>query len=91
VRYQDPVLVGRIATASSRINQRFLPKPQFEQLQSIAECRGALGVQVAHSGTVAGLLFDPSDPHTNAAAARAWDDMVGLGLSRTYRFRTAPA
>lgn len=58
VRYQDPDCLGRAATASAWISQRRLPKQRFEQAIAIAQCAGACGVQVAHSGSLLGVLFD---------------------------------
>lgn len=58
----DLALLGRISTESARHNQRILPKEEFSELETIAEQTGAAGVQVAHSGNVAGLLFDPTAP-----------------------------
>lgn len=54
----DPALLGRVATASSRINQRFLVCGGFDELVGICRRTGGVGVQVAHSGTVAGVIFD---------------------------------
>jgi L-threonine kinase len=68
VRRGDRTLIGRAATLSARVNQRILPKPHLGELIAIAEAHGAYGVNVAHSGTVAGLLFDPG---VEADAARA--------------------
>jgi uncharacterized protein involved in propanediol utilization len=59
VEDQDPALLGRVATASTIITQRHRPKRFMPQLLRIAKESGAAGVQVAHSGTVAGFLFDP--------------------------------
>jgi uncharacterized protein involved in propanediol utilization len=59
VETQDPALLGRVATASTTITQRHRPKRLMPELLRIARESGAVGVQVAHSGTVAGLLFDP--------------------------------
>jgi uncharacterized protein involved in propanediol utilization len=60
VKNQDPQLLGKVATASSQINQRHLAKPRFDEIVEIAERFGACGVQVAHSGTLMGLMFDPT-------------------------------
>jgi uncharacterized protein involved in propanediol utilization len=54
----DAALLGRVATASSRINQRFLKAGNFDELVEVCRIVGGVGVQVAHSGTVAGVLFD---------------------------------
>ncbi len=54
-------LVGRAATASARINQQLLAKPELERVIDLGERFGALGVCVAHSGTAMGVLFAPGE------------------------------
>ncbi|HVG44233.1 MAG TPA: hypothetical protein VM890_05860 [Longimicrobium sp.] len=71
VERQDAALLGRVATASTLITQRHRPKRQMPQLLRLAEEVGALGVQVAHSGTVAGLLFEPGGAAERIERARA--------------------
>ena len=56
----DTKLLGRVATASALINQRYLPKRELDSLIALSEDVGAVGVQVAHSGTVSGVIFDAS-------------------------------
>lgn len=58
IEQQDPVLLGRVATASTLITQRHRPKPRMTEILHLADEVRALGVQIAHSGTVAGLLFE---------------------------------
>lgn len=70
VAVQDPWSIGQVATASARLHQRYLPKPGLERIFALAEALGALGVQVAHSGTVAGVLFDRADPRREAKLER---------------------
>lgn len=79
----DVRLLGRVTTASARINQRFLPKPQLEQLHQLCLGHGGCGVQVAHSGTVAGLLFDPARPGVQDDVRRCRDQLAGMGLPVT--------
>ena len=88
VRRQDPALLGRVATASTLITQRHRPKRFMPQLLRIARATGALGVQVAHSGTVAGLLFSPGAGGAEGIA-RAGRALRRLGL-RAWEFSTAP-
>ncbi|MDD5037585.1 MAG: hypothetical protein PHE55_22890 [Methylococcaceae bacterium] len=57
----DAEAIGHVATASARINQRFLNKPHLEEIEAIGRRYGALGIQVAHSGTAMGLLFRQGD------------------------------
>jgi uncharacterized protein involved in propanediol utilization len=67
VRQQDPRLIGRVATASARISQRRLANPRLEAVLDLAAAHGACGVQVAHSGTLMGVLFDADE---NGVATR---------------------
>lgn len=69
VRQQDPRLLGRVATVSAMISQRHLPKPAFEAIRQMADDCGACGVQVAHSGTLMGILLDATRPRNSATAA----------------------
>ncbi|MGK6317443.1 GHMP family kinase ATP-binding protein [Neorhizobium sp. DT-125] len=73
--------LGRVATASALINERFLPKPGLRELQTIARRHDACGLQVAHSGTMAGLLFDPQDDRApeNMHLATKAIDALGFG------------
>ncbi len=88
VKTGDPTLIGRVATASARLSQRHLPKPGFEDILNIATATGALGVQVAHSGTVAGLLFDPRNPATARRVSEATTRLEAIGLPPRLHFRT---
>lgn len=69
IRQQDPGLIGRVATASARISQRHLAKPCFETVVKLAQEHGACGIQVAHSGTLMGVLFDGDERGVVARAA----------------------
>lgn len=77
VRQQDPRLLGRVATLSACINQRRLCKPEFETVLSISREQGAFGIQVAHSGTLIGLMLD-AEVATNADRVAA----IGRSLAR---------
>ncbi|HEX8273749.1 MAG TPA: hypothetical protein VF615_14020 [Longimicrobiaceae bacterium] len=85
VEQQDPALLGRVATASTTLMQRHRPKRFMPELLRLARETGALGVQVAHSGTVAGLLFEPD----GRAAERMEQARAGLhriGLHGSWEF-----
>lgn len=81
VRYQDATCLGRAATASARISQRHLPKEHFDQVLAIAEDAGACGVQVAHSGSLIGILFDRTGKNLKRRAGRV------AGLAKRLGFR----
>jgi uncharacterized protein involved in propanediol utilization len=83
VAKSDVALLGRVATASARINQRYLPKPQLELLVRLCEQHGGCGVQVAHSGTVAGLVFDARGRQVTENIARCADALTRAGLPVT--------
>lgn len=67
----DAKLLGRAATASTHVNERFLPKPRLKEIEALGARSGAIGVQVAHSGTLVGLMFDSADGETAHNIARA--------------------
>ncbi|HET9317302.1 MAG TPA: hypothetical protein VFQ51_17050 [Vicinamibacteria bacterium] len=90
VRRQEPELCGRVATASARINQRYLPKPHFNRLEKLVESVGAVGLQVAHSGTVVGLLFEPADVAKEDRIGEARAALAELGVAGVWRFQTRP-
>jgi uncharacterized protein involved in propanediol utilization len=73
----DLALLGQVSTASARHNQRVLPKEELTELEAIARRTGSVGVQVAHSGNVAGLLFDP--------AADDLDERIGHCVRALHR------
>jgi len=55
---RDSVTLAAIATESATLNQRFVPMRKFWEIRDLAASYHALGVQISHSGTVAGILFD---------------------------------
>ncbi|WP_078891089.1 hypothetical protein [Streptomyces sp. NRRL S-350] len=87
VRAGDLAAVGRVATRSAVLNQRFAPKRHLDALLAIAARTGALGVVCAHSGTMLGLLFDDADPDRARKVAEAHAACEALGAD-TLLFRT---
>lgn len=59
VRQRNPDMLAKGATLSALLHQAILHKPNLGELASSAHQQGALGISVAHSGTVAGLLYPP--------------------------------
>jgi uncharacterized protein involved in propanediol utilization len=55
---RDFVTLAAIATESATLNQRFVRMRKFWEIRDLAATYPALGVQISHSGTVAGILFD---------------------------------
>lgn len=56
-----PELLAEIAVMSARENQRLLNKPDYEEILAYAKSLGALGVCVAHVGTMIGIMWGPRD------------------------------
>ncbi|MDA0733922.1 MAG: GHMP kinase [Chloroflexi bacterium] len=54
----NPALVGQGASISAEAGQRILDKPQLPRVVAFAQAVGAVGVCVAHSGTIIGVLLD---------------------------------
>ncbi len=71
IKSADARMLGRVATASARINERFLPKPRLAEIETIGVRFDAIGIQVAHSGTVVGLMFDAMDQKASENIKRA--------------------
>lgn len=89
VREGDAGLLGRVATGSARLGQRRLRHEEFEALVEVAGRTGAVGVQIAHSGSVAGLLFDPAaDGGPERRVRGCLRALAGLGIPVTRIFRT---
>ncbi|MED0680315.1 kinase [Aneurinibacillus thermoaerophilus] len=59
-REGDSELIGYVATRSAEMHQKRLAHPDFEELKALCRKAGGLGVVVAHSGTLAGILLDAS-------------------------------
>jgi uncharacterized protein involved in propanediol utilization len=99
IALEDVTLLGKVATASARINQRYLPKPGVEALIELCLRQGGVGLQIAHSGTVAGLIFDPRQPRAGLDGCVLRIEQLGFevtdviepahGLTPRARYRTA--
>lgn len=66
---EDWEMMGRGATISAQANQVLLPKPHLAQWRQWAADFKALGVLVAHSGTVMGMIMRPDGVAVEEAAA----------------------
>ncbi|MFI7351598.1 GHMP kinase [Streptomyces sp. NPDC049936] len=84
----DTALLGRVSTASARLRQRTLGHREFPALKGIADSTGAVGVQIAHSGNVAGILFDPRAPGLDGGLRRCRRALAREGITPTRTFTT---
>jgi uncharacterized protein involved in propanediol utilization len=79
-------LLGYVATASAEINQRYLPIPQLAQIKAIGKAVGSVGVQVSHSGNIAGLLFDASDEDVVQRVNSSKTMLGDVGFNEQWQF-----
>ncbi|WP_327253490.1 GHMP family kinase ATP-binding protein [Streptomyces sp. NBC_01244] len=84
----DAQLLGAVATASARRGQRALRHPEFDALTALARRAGAVGVQIAHSGAVAGVLFDPAAPGLRHRVRGCLHALDAHGIPATHTFTT---
>jgi uncharacterized protein involved in propanediol utilization len=89
VYLRSPQLLGQVASASATINQHYLPNPHFRNLKEISEVVGAVGLQVAHTGTIAGILFDPADPLKERRIEQAQNLLTTIGIKHMWVFQTS--
>jgi L-threonine kinase len=68
--------VGEAATLSARVNQARHRKPHLERLIALAAQHGGAGVCVAHSGTIAAVLFAPDRGEAARRAALHAADLL---------------
>ncbi|WP_067504359.1 kinase [Actinoplanes sp. TFC3] len=85
---KDVELLGGVATASTRINQRHLPIPALRRILAIVEETGGVGLQTAHSGDIAGILFDRDDPGIDTRIERAQQMLSDIGVLDQWKFTT---
>ena len=71
IEEQDPGLIGRGSSISSRASQAVHFKPQLSEVLDFAESVGAAGVNVGHSGTVIGILLDARERTGKSVYRRA--------------------
>lgn len=71
LRHHDIAAIGAVATASAELNQRRLVKPELPTIISICRDTGGAGVQIAHSGNIASIMYDPRTASGENAAAIA--------------------
>jgi hypothetical protein len=86
VAKKDTELLGKVATASAEINQNYLPIPKLSQIKVIGQAAGSVGVQVSHSGNIAGLLFDPWEPDVVQRMDSCRKMLGDAGFSEQWQF-----
>nr|WP_161495107.1 hypothetical protein [Bradyrhizobium canariense] len=89
---QSVALAGRVATFSATMSeaaiQNPLKKPKFGELLRVKEGTGSAGIVVAHTGTVAGLIFDPALPDLRTRVREASTAIARIGFDCIRTFST---
>jgi uncharacterized protein involved in propanediol utilization len=80
VKYQDPYLLGQAATFSAKISQRHLAKSKFATALGIARAFGACGLQVAHSGSLIGIMLDATASDVTGSARKIAEAVTAVGF-----------
>jgi uncharacterized protein involved in propanediol utilization len=88
VATKDVVLLGEVATASTRLNQHHLPIPALDRLLGIVEEVGAVGLQTAHSGDISGIILDRDHPDVDACTEHAQHLLRDIGIVEQWKFNT---
>lgn len=58
IKYHDAKVLGEGATISAVANQKILYKEDLADIINISKKYGSIGVNIAHSGTLIGIMFD---------------------------------
>lgn len=88
IQTKDVALMGAVASASTEINQRHLPIPALDRIRCVVRETGALGLQTAHSGDIAGILYDRDDPEVDARIERSRQLLHSIGIHEQWIFTT---
>lgn len=89
---RDSGALAVIATESAALNQRFLPLRNFDRIRRLATESGALGLQISHSGTIGGVLFEAGFVRTDAGLeAHVSGQLEALGARPLGMFTTGVA
>ncbi len=85
IRRCDPELVGRGATISAQVGRPDDTGPWVQKASDFAAEIGAVGVNVAHSGTVVGILLDARKRQSKPAYRLALEEFIEAADVQHYR------
>lgn len=83
IKGKNPGLIARGATISAFSNQRILYKADLNRIWRVSQEAGALGVNVAHSGTVVGVLTEPDKVNFKKLKNSLQDRGIGKAFYQT--------
>ena len=87
---RDAAAIAVVATESAILNQRFVSLRGFREIVALAGEFGALGVQIAHSGTVAGILFGAHPARARGTHGPAYPELTSEVMTRVRSLGARP-
>jgi uncharacterized protein involved in propanediol utilization len=75
----DLATVGRITTRSAEMNAKLRPRQGFRELRRACNEVDGLGLVLAHSGTMLGILLDGADPERDTKTEYVRRNFAALG------------
>jgi len=81
----NPGLIAQGATISALANQSILSKPDLEDILELVMKKGALGINIAHSGTLMGILFERKKIDLNSLVHSLSDSYANLKYIGLYK------
>jgi uncharacterized protein involved in propanediol utilization len=86
IESQSVELLGQVAGRSAEINHRYFPIPQFSRLKAVVRKVNGAGMQIAHTGCLAGFIF-PNDANSERSITKAQKELADIGIAKTWRFK----
>jgi uncharacterized protein involved in propanediol utilization len=86
VQEQNVELLGEVSTQSALINQKYCPKEDLNKILEIMKKTAAVGLQVAHSGTLVGLIWKNNMPGLQEKIEKAKDQLKQINIHSTWVF-----
>jgi uncharacterized protein involved in propanediol utilization len=90
IESQSIELLGQVARRSAEINHRYFPIPQFSELEALVQKVDAAGIQIAHTGCLAGLIFR-NNANTERSIRSAQEGLAAMGIAKTWCFKIGKA
>ncbi|MGL3111828.1 hypothetical protein [Bradyrhizobium sp. BR 1432] len=81
---EDQALLAQVGTESALINQRHLPQAGLPAILDIARANGALGIQVAHSGRMVGVILHANLYHSDRPVSAIMGGLQELGMAPMF-------
>jgi uncharacterized protein involved in propanediol utilization len=84
----DYATIGLVSTESAKLNQKYIEFACFSELISGAARFGAAGIQISHSGSVAGIIFDPQCERAGLERKEIRRFLSDMGAQTSWQFMT---